>query len=264
MRIGVAATPDVRKGRIRSPQGFPGADVIATNLAAPSAPSTLGFGTYPSPSEAVQNLILVRHGQAEHHLGGVTGGWTDLPLTDRGRADAAATARFLAERSPFPLRSLLSSDLKRASQTAEIISAAVGLPLELSPSLRELNNGVAAERTTADAKALELPRTQPDLDWVPYPEAESWRMMYERVASFCAGLEAEGRDACVVVGHGHAMICLINWFLGLTSDENLTKLMYELRPCSISHLRADPDGSRRVVRLNDVSHLIAAQSERRR
>jgi probable phosphoglycerate mutase len=194
----------------------------------------------------------------------MTGGWTDLPLTDRGRADAATTARFLAERTHFPLRSLLSSDLKRASQTAEIISAEVGLPLELSPSLRELNNGVAANCTAADAKTLELPRTQPDLDWIPYPGAESWRMLYERVASFYAALEADGRDDCVVVSHGQAMICLINRFLGLTTDENLSKLMYELRPCSISHLRADPDGSRRVVRLNDISHLVAVDSEQRR
>jgi probable phosphoglycerate mutase len=211
----------------------------------------------PFPSDGVQNLILVRHGEAEHHLRQMTGGWTDLPLTDRGREDAATTARFLADRSPFELRSLLSSDLKRASQTAEIISAAIRLPLERSPSLRELNNGIAAGCTTADAQALELPRTQPELDWIPYPGAESWRMLYERVASFYAGLEAEGRDSCVVVSHGHAMVCLINSFLGLTTDENLAKLVYELRPCSISHLRTDPDGSKRVVRLNDVSHLTA-------
>lgn len=205
----------------------------------------------------MQNLILIRHGEAEHHLSGMTGGWTDLPLTDRGREQAATTALYLAQSSPFAPQSLLSSDLKRASQTAEIIAAALGLPLERSPSLRELNNGVAAGRTVADAKALELPRTQPDLDWVPYPKAESWRMLYERVASFYAALVAEGRDHCIVVSHGHAMICLINRFLGLTTDENLAKLMYELRPCSITHLQAEPDGSRRVVRLNDVSHLTA-------
>ena len=30
-------------------------------------------------------LLLVRHGEAEHHTKGLTGGWTDLPLTDTGR-----------------------------------------------------------------------------------------------------------------------------------------------------------------------------------
>ena len=208
----------------------------------------------------MRDLILIRHGEAEHHVRAMTGGWTDLPLTERGREDAATTARFLAEQSPFAPRSLLTSDLKRASQTAEIISAALGLPLERSPSLRELNNGVAAGRTTAEAQALELPRTQPGLDWIPYPEAESWRMLYDRIASLHADLEAEGRDACVVVSHGNAMTCLINRFLGLTSDENLTTLEYELRPCSITHLRAEPDGSRRLLRLNDVSHLALAQT----
>ena len=212
----------------------------------------------------MQNLILVRHGEAEHHVSGITGGWTDLPLTARGREDAATTARFLADSAPFAPQALLSSDLKRASQTAEIIAAATLLPLELSPSLRELNNGAAAGRTNAEAATLELPRTQPDLDWIPYPGAESWRMLYGRVATFYDGLEAEHRDACVVVSHGHALTCLINRFLGLTTDENLAKLMYALRPCSISHLRADPGGSRRVLRLNDVSHLASAEVKRRR
>jgi probable phosphoglycerate mutase len=205
----------------------------------------------------MRNLILVRHGQSAHHVNGMTGGWTDLPLTDLGRAEAVATAWFLAEQASVSPQSLLSSDLARARQTAEIISAAIGLPVEPLPGLRELNNGDAAGRTTAEAADLERPRTLPALDWIPYPGAESWRMLYDRVAAVYDDLQTQGRDTCIVVSHANAMICLINRFLGLTDDATLTNLMYNLRPCSISHLRADPDGARHVLRLNDVSHLAA-------
>lgn len=205
----------------------------------------------------MRNLILIRHGEAEHHVGGMTGGWTDLPLTERGRGQAAATGRFLARSAPFAARALISSDLARASQTGAILAEALGVPLETSPALRELNNGVAAGRTAAEARTLALPRTEPALDWIPYPGAESWRRLYARLAAFHDGLVAEGRDDVVVVSPANAMICLINRFLGLTSDAILTSLMYDLRPCSLTHLRADPDGERRVLRLNDVSHLVA-------
>jgi probable phosphoglycerate mutase len=96
----------------------------------------------------------------------------------------------------------------------------------------------------------------PELDWIPYPEAESWRMLWTRVSALFDTWEAEGRDGGVVVSHGHAMTCLINRFLGLTTDALLARLMYDLRPCSLTHLSTDPDGSRRVVRLNDVGHLV--------
>jgi probable phosphoglycerate mutase len=204
----------------------------------------------------LQNLMLIRHGEAGHHVAGMTGGWTDLPLTARGREDAARTAGFLATQAPFAPRFLLSSDLARARETAEIIGAGIGLAPELSGGLRELNNGIARGRTVAEAAALELPRTESGLDWIPYPEAESWRKMYDRVSAFYSGLRERGCNDCVVVSHGNAMICLINAFLGLTTDENLRDLMYTIRPCSITHLSLEPDGVRRVVRLNDVSHLI--------
>lgn len=205
----------------------------------------------------MKELLLVRHGESEHHLDGRTGGWTDSRLTDLGRAQASATAAHLKRHALFHVSAVVSSDLARASETAAIIGAATGLQVEVTPALRELNNGVAAGMMAVDARRLQNPNVDQSLDWVPFPEGESWRDMYIRVSSFLAGLRAAGRDRLVVVSHGNAMICAINWFLGLDTDEHLRYLMYELRPCSLTHLRIAPDQSRTVVRLNDIAHLSA-------
>jgi broad specificity phosphatase PhoE len=121
--------------------------------------------------------------------------------------------------------------------------------------LRELNNGIAAELTAEAALPLQNPYAEPALDWVPFPEGESWRDMYARISSFLAALRASGRDRLILVSHANAIICAINWFLGLDTDENLRHLMYEIRPCSLTYLRVAPDQSRTVMRLNDIAHL---------
>ncbi len=205
----------------------------------------------------MKELLIIRHGQSEHHLDGRTGGWTDSRLTELGRAQAKATGGHLKAHAPFRPSAIVSSDLARAAETAAIIGAATRLDVEMAPALRELNNGAAAGLTAEAARRLENPFREPALDWVPFPDGESWRGLYTRISSFLSALRAGGRDRLVLVSHGNAIICAINWFLGLDTDENLRFLMYETRPCSLTYLRITADQSRYVVRLNDTAHLSA-------
>jgi probable phosphoglycerate mutase len=81
--------------------------------------------------------------------------------------------------------------------------------------------------------------------------------MYRRISAFMSHLKADGRDRLMLVSHGNAIICIINWFLKLDTDDNLQYLTYETRPCSVTHLRlsADQFESRTIARLNDIEHL---------
>src|SRR5882724_5938902 len=103
----------------------------------------------------MKRLILLRHAQSEHHIQGLTGGWTDTPLTFHGIDQAQALAercqQFLADE---PLLSIYSSDLLRASQTAGYVSAALGRECHLESGLREINNGVAVGLTMEEAGKL--------------------------------------------------------------------------------------------------------------
>lgn len=167
------------------------------------------------------------------------------------------TAEFLRANGPLPPVALLSSDLRRAVETASVIAAEFGLALEITPVLRELNNGIAAGRPMEEIAQLQRPRSEPVLDWVPFPAGESWRMMYQRVASCLSAIDADGHGTLIIVSHANAIICMINWFLKLETDEALRDVMDEIRPCSITQLRRDDGGVRVVVRLNDTEHLSA-------
>lgn len=96
-------------------------------------------------------IILVRHGETDWNRDRRIQGRTDIPLNDTGRRqarDAAAALRVqLGEVDPL----VVSSDLSRARETAEIIAAGLGVPLSHAyPELRERAYGDAEGVDTAE------------------------------------------------------------------------------------------------------------------
>lgn len=83
-------------------------------------------------------LILIRHGQTEWNATGRWQGQADPPLNEVGRAQASRTALELRDQN---IDVLISSDLLRAQQTAEIVAAALNLDVRLEPRLREVHLG---------------------------------------------------------------------------------------------------------------------------
>lgn len=201
----------------------------------------------------MSNLILVRHGEAEHHTKGMTGGWTDTPLTNRGRQQSECLGRALALLLRGQRARFYSSDLLRARQTAERIAAECRIEPVFAADLRELNNGAAKDKTAAQAERLALPKTEPLADWVPYPGAESWRAMARRATAFMerTARESEGHTL-LVLSHGNPLVAMVHWWLRLPEDSPIS---YDFDCASISRLSANEWGERVIVKLNDTSHL---------
>src|SRR3954471_13891038 len=79
------------------------------------------------PGTRALTLLLVRHGQSEWNAEGRLQGQTaHVPLTALGHEQAAAAAQRLAGLRPG---ALVSSDLRRAVETAEHCARATGLPM---------------------------------------------------------------------------------------------------------------------------------------
>ena len=82
-------------------------------------------------------IYTLQHPQAQHHLNGMVGSWTDWDLSELGVQQAQRIALNLkAELAGKSVR-LLSSDLKRAWHTAEIVGEALEIKAEKEPRLRE-------------------------------------------------------------------------------------------------------------------------------
>lgn len=79
-------------------------------------------------------LVLVRHGLSQWNLENRFTGWTDVPLADRGKEDAATAASVLSD---LRFDAAWTSRLQRANHTLEILLKGIG------------QKGIAIEKDTA-------------------------------------------------------------------------------------------------------------------
>ena len=202
-------------------------------------------------------IILIRHGQAQHLTGDLTGGWTDTELTELGQRQAEALASRLKDELDGASCIMYCSDLKRAARTAEIIGYELGLTPMLSKALRELNTGVAAGMTKGEASQHYIEPTEPLLDWQCYPGAETWRQFYMRVSDFLDSLQRDSEKQLIFVTHGGTIINIIAWWLGL-DFETLSRVTFRTSPASISVLGSTRLRERAIFSLNDSAHLYSS------
>jgi 2,3-bisphosphoglycerate-dependent phosphoglycerate mutase len=70
-------------------------------------------------SDAAYTLVLLRHGESEWNAKNLFTGWVDVPLNEKGRAEAARGGRLIAEAGLLP-DVLHTSVLRRAITTAHL------------------------------------------------------------------------------------------------------------------------------------------------
>lgn len=151
-------------------------------------------------------MILVRHGESEGNRDRTFTQSEQVPLTDLGREQARAAAQKIAARYK-PAR-IVSSPYARAHDTAQIIAAHFGLPVEIEADLREQSFGVFAGQPylslLSDAAYHEGPRW----NWCPQ-DGESLVHVAERAVPVFERLvrEGAGKDT-IVVSHGGVMLAL--------------------------------------------------------
>lgn len=83
-------------------------------------------------------VVFIRHGEALDDVENRYGGWYDPALSPKGLAQAKETAQKLKEKN-FKVDLILSSPLRRAVQTAEIISQTLSAPMQTLVYLKERN-----------------------------------------------------------------------------------------------------------------------------
>jgi broad specificity phosphatase PhoE len=126
-------------------------------------------------------------------------GWSNVPLADDGREDARKAAEALRR---YGIEIIVSSDLIRAAETANIISGIIGAPVILNHKLRPWNLGDFTGANTKDSlpKIAVFAQETPDQ---PIPGGESFNSFKERAFQGLAEAiqAAQGRQVAVVTHH---------------------------------------------------------------
>lgn len=184
---------------------------------------------------------MVRHGPT--HAKSMVG-WSDIP------ADLSDTAALARLRRFLPSAPVVSSDLVRASATADALSPVTRLPHD--PALREINFGAWELKTFT-----EVQETDPDTiraywdtpgDVAP-PDGESWNAVRARVDGAVDRYLGAGHDDLIIVAHFGVILTQVQRALGLSAYQafghkidnlSVTQLTSHGTHWTVAHINHNP------------------------
>lgn len=191
-------------------------------------------------------VLVVQHGEKEREPG-------DPGLTEAGRAQAEATARWLWR--THPVDALWSSPMRRAIETAAPIASLVDLEASTDARLRERMNWEGEHVQSLADFLADWTRATADRSYVPVSGDSS----DDAAARFLAALDdvADGEDeTVVVVAHGGVTVDALRTIVGdVAIERDRPDLIRDGVPCcAVTTLVHDGDRWT-VAHLPSTDHL---------
>ena len=226
-----------------------GATIADPPAGAVAVPPATWTGNQGAPTR----MLLLRHGQTELSQQRRYSGRGNPELTETGRAQADAAARYLAGRGG--VEAVVTSPLQRSYDTAAAAAKALGLEVRVDDDLIETDFGAWEGLTFREAAERD-----PDLhlQWLRNtslrpPGGESFDDVQQRVQRARDRIIAEhGGGTVLVVSH----VTPIKTMLRLALDAGtsiLQRLHLDLASLSIAEFY--PDGNASVRLVNQTSYL---------
>ena len=194
-------------------------------------------------------IVLVRHGATDWNLQGRCQGSTDRDLSDVGIRQAEHLATLLSNEE---IHAIYSSNLRRARQTAELISQPRNLSVMIEDNVRELDHGELEGLTFNEIKSAHaefLARWRSIPAEIRVPGGERLADVAERAWNGLTRIVRchQEAESIVVVSHNFPI-------LGIVCRVTRTHLndyrAFHIDPCSLTRLRYDGNGDWQVTQVN--------------
>lgn len=161
-------------------------------------------------------IYVVRHGQTEWNLDNRVCGITDIDLTNIGMEQARKLSDSLSARK---IDIIISSPLKRAQQTARIISGAIEQDFYLDNRLIEQNFGGYEGVNRNNTDFLEAKRHFPN----KMSGGESIMQVAQRVYNFLDEIRDKYCDKCIlIITHGSVSRIINSYYTDQTNNDFYT------------------------------------------
>lgn len=185
-------------------------------------------------------ITTIRHGETDWNRERKPQGACDIPLNETGLLQAEKLAARLADE---PCDIIFTSDLLRASRTAEIINLHHGSELVASPKLREKSFG------EFEGKTLNDPETAAAFGKFVDDRAPEY---FAQVHSYLQEILACGKENIFIVGHFGTIRAIICGLLSRHIDE---RKLFVVGNTAIHTFEQRADGTFDMVLENDTAHL---------
>ncbi len=166
-------------------------------------------------------IYLLRHGLDNESF---IGGWSEIPLTKEGVYQVVNAASKINQLENLNIKKVIASSVRRATQTAEIVTPILGINnYEVNDLLKEQNKGHLNGMEKHVAKNLypEYMDETVQTDTV-YPDGESLKELYERIRDnleYFASLE----DDTLLITHRGVINMLYYILNDIPLDMNKTR-----------------------------------------
>lgn len=206
-------------------------------------------------------LIFVRHGQIDSNTANKMAVLDAEPLNAKGIGQVELAAQRLARE--FEPNILLCSPIYRARQSAEIVSAATGLPAVELADLSEIDFGSLSGLTFpeiserfpqkyAELRAFVETPDQSQVERPQFPDGETYGQITARVQGLTQRVLAEWPGKTLVaVAHGGIIKCALMLYAGGSFSRSVPFAIDNASLSVVDFYRGKP-----MIRLvNDISHL---------
>lgn len=191
-------------------------------------------------------LFLIRHGLPIRRETD-DGSAADPPLSEQGRAQAAALGRWLASER---VDALYASPLLRARETAQPLESSHGLEARIEAGVTEFDAAADHYIPLEELKAQDYPRWQALMSSGFYLEGEAETFRATVVEALERIIAAHAGARVAVVCHGGVINAWTSHVLELDRI-----FLFEPVYTSVSRYLAASSGERSVMSLNETAHL---------
>lgn len=154
---------------------------------------------------SIVGVVFIRHGESMWQPTMLDLGPQDLPLSDLGRSQACLCADILKQFSDIKIEKIYASPLKRAQETACVISEVLNIPIVTEKDLEERYFGDFRLLADKDICSQMLP-----------PDAESIEAFTTRVLSSYEKISRDG-GVIAIISHEKVFECLSEYLCASTT-----------------------------------------------
>ena len=207
---------------------------------------------------AVKRVIFIRPGETDWNRDLRYQGWVAIPLNSYGKRQAQRLANYIRN---IGVGALYTSDLKRATETADLLAEKLGSAPIADQRLRERDIGVWQGLTQQEMQLwypAEYAQFVGDPDGYRVPEGESRKDVRERIlAAFNEYLVADKGETIAILSHSTAINALLAEIIPGIKFGSV-----DVSNTSVTTIKRDDNNVWQLVTADDITHLEGMSAQK--
>ena len=185
-------------------------------------------------------VTFLRHGRSQADDEGVHEGRYDSPLTEVGRAQAKNRAQDFRGRG-FEFDLIISSPMRRARSTAEIIGQELNVPIEFDEDWMERDNGpLAGMKREVAAETYPRPAFRNPYEPICGTGESAWEL-YRRASRAVEDVIRRGTGRYLIVAHGGILNAAMSAIMGSPPRSDNLDMVFRFGDLGYARMVYEPE-----------------------